>query len=577
MEGRVRLREPLPEAGPASIAGKDEAGNPCFVEVVEDGIALEVALRALSTRAHPVLPVILHHEKLGGRSLVVENPGPGRPLSEALAAHSFNWSVARAARVLSLLCEGLEVLHRDTGGRLPVHLNPADLWLTPNGGLRLRTLGFVNWSPEAGDRGHRMAGAMRDLVRVLRLLSPEGAKGEFLWLISRCESGDACRCYRTFKELGVAFGRPVTDRTTRIEPAAPRPVPPPPPPPRPTWIGRTLATLLVLAMMVATGVWWTRPGPRPLTEPAMAIGLGRAVDLRSLWTGELLARMPLEESAGGLAATPEGRYLFASQPRGGRLAVVDLHRGRTLGQLAVDPDAQDLAMDEHGRWLFVSHPARALVTVVDLNPRRLVPGLLPARSASILAVEPGRVELAHGHAREGSQDLPMLYTSSEDTGFVSALRLKPAALEARVFLPGAGALAVSAGGRRLYVADRTEPKVIGLDARTLETVSTWPLQRAAVSLVRAGSRLWAVDAEGGLEPVDGPGPGFRLPLRGWKALVSGPRTDLLWALGGDPSCLLTIDPSRGVVAGWSPLPPGARHLAVVPWKNGRPAPNPRGK
>ncbi len=559
-EGRVRLRDPLPEAGPAVLAATDEEGGACFVEVVPDGPGLHAELYNLSRARHPGLPVVLDTVVWEGRHLIAQHPGPGQALSRVLESSGPPWSVARVARALGRLCEGLEILHRETEGRLPGRLSPADLWVTAQGGLRLRTLGLGLPDEACGDQGVRMARAMQDLVRILGRLCPAAATGEFLWLVARCESADPSRCYRSFAELAEALERPLTDKTTRIEQARPGVRIPNGPPPRRSRMPALLAGLVVLALGAGLAWWRLQPAPHPVFESALAVSAGRAVDFYSLMSGRRVSRLELEEPAGDLAAAPEGGMVFATQPRTGRLALLDARLGRVRGSLVLDSDPQGLTLNPEGSLLFVTHPSRSILTMVDLHPKRLMAGMLPAKAEAILAVEGDSVELACGpRGRDGEPGT--LYVSSDST--VSALGLRPSRLMAKVRVPEAGALALSPAGQRLYVALRGQPRVEILDATTLHPIESWPLLRPATRLVRAGNSVYALDAQGRIQPVDVAADGFRLPLESWKAVACGPRTDLLWTLGGEPPSILVVRPSQGRFSGLIPAASGSDNLVFV--------------
>lgn len=564
-EGRIQLREPLPESGPALLDALDEQGNPCVVEVIPEAPRLKDQLHRLARSTHPGLPILLDTVVLDGRFLVAQHPGPGHPLSKALGPSWSPWSVARVARVLSRLCHGLDLLHRDSGGQLPIRLGPADLWLTPEGNLRLRAMGLSHQPEASADEGTRMAEAMRDLVFTLGQLSPDAAAGEFLWLAARCQGADPARSYRSFGEMAEALERPISDKPARIvrdRRASPNLPPVSSPAPRPSrWPG-ILALALLLGMLAGLAWWGTRPAPRPVLEAAVAMGRGRGVEFRSLLTGQPLSRLDLEEAPGDLAASPDGDLIYATQPQTARLALLDVRHGRIRGQMLLDPDPRKLEITPEGDMLFVIHPQRSILTVVDLKPRRRVPTMLPARSEALVAFDASPVEIAFGVHRNGEEASPVLYLAS--AGNLTVMGLRPTRLMARAAAPEAGALAVSPGGRRLYVAHRTRPEVEIRDALTLEKIETWPLQRPAVRLLRAGNALWALDAQGRLEAVETRTLPFTIPLQEWRAVANGPRSQLLWVLGGLPSCVLVLDPSRGEVLATMPVAAGSENLVVVP-------------
>ncbi len=564
-EGRIRLREPLPETGPALLDAVDGQGQPCVVEVVAEVPSLKDQLHRLARSSHPGLPILLEATLLEGRYLVAQHPGPGHPLSQALGPSWTPWSVARVARVLSRLCHGLDLLHRDSGGRLPIRLDPADLWLTPEGNLRLRALGLSRQAEANADEGTRMAEAMRDLVFTLGQLSPDAAAGEFLWLAARCQGADPARSYRSFSEMAEALERPISDKPAHVvrDRRASSSLPPvSSPPARPSRWPAVLGLMLVLSVLAGLTWWATRPAPRPVLEAAVALGQGRGVEFHALATGQTLSRMPLEEPAGDLAVSPDGDLLYATQPQAGRLVLLDVRQGRIRGQMVLDSDPRELEITPEGDMLFVVHPQRSILTVVDLQPRRLLPGRLPARSEALVAFDASPVEIAFGRHRNGDKSTPVLYLAS--AGNLTVMGLRPTRLVARAAAPEAGALAVSPGGRRLYVAHRTRPEVEIRDALTLQKIETWPLRHPAVRLLRAGNTLWAVDAQARIEAVDTRSANMQLPLQTWKAVASGPRSPLIWALGGFPSCVLVLDPSRGEVLATMPVAAGSENLVVVP-------------
>lgn len=564
-EGRIQLREPLPESGPALLDALDEQGNPCVVEVIPEAPSLKDQLHRLARSTHPGLPILLDTVVLDGRFLVAQHPGPGHPLSKALGPSWSPWSVARVARVLSRLCHGLDLLHRDSGGQLPIRLGPADLWLTPEGNLRLRAMGLSHQPEASADEGTRMAEAMRDLVFTLGQLSPDAAAGEFLWLAARCQGADPARSYRSFGEMAEALERPISDKPARVvrdRRASPNLPPVSSPPSRPSRWPAVLVLTFLLSVLAGLTWWMTRPAPRPVLEAAVALGQGRMVEFRALATGQTLSRMPLEEPAGDLAASPDGDLLYATQPQAGRLVLLDVRQARIRGQMVLDSDPRELEITPEGDMLFVVHPQRSILTVVDLQPRRLLPGRLPARSEALVAFDASPVELAFGRHRNGEATSPVLYLAS--AGNLTLMGLRPTRLLARAQVAEAGALAISPGGRRLFVAHRTRPEVEIRDGLTLELVETWPLRHPAVRLLRAGNNLWALDAQGGIEAVDAAPASMQLPLQTWKAVASGPRSPLLWALGGFPSCVLVLDPSQGEVLATMPVPAGSENLVVVP-------------
>jgi len=535
------------------------------VEVVAEAPSLKDELHRLARSTHPGLPILLDTVVMDGRFLVAQHPGPGHPLSKALGPSWAPWSVARVARVLSRLCHGLDLLHRHSWRRLPIRLDPADLWLTPEGNLRLRALGLSRQAEASADEGTRMAEAMRDLVYTLGQLSPDAASGEFLWLAARCQGADPARSYRSFGEMAEALERPISDKPARVvrdRRAASNLPPVSSPPRRPSRWPAFLALTLLLPILAGLTWWATRPAPRPVLEAAVALGRGRSVDFHSLQTGQPLSRIDLEEPAGDLAASPDGDLLYATQPRAGRLVLLDVRQARIRGQMILDSDPRELEITPEGDMLFVVHPRRSILTVVDLQPRRRFPGMLPARSEALVAFDASPVEIAFGVHRNGEKTSPILYLAS--AGNLTVMGLRPTRLLARAQVPEAGALAVSPGGRRLYVANRTRAEVEVRDALTLEIVETWPLRHPAVRLLRAGNTLWALDAQGRVEAVETRLGAMRLPLQAWKAVANGPRSQLLWALGEFPPCVLILDPSRGEVLATMPVAAGSENLVVVP-------------
>lgn len=504
------------------------------LEAVEETPSLTVALRALATHLHPSLPSVVEQDRLDRWLIVREETGPGRPVTGAEP-----WGAARAADAGAGLCDGLEALERLTQGSLPVALAPEDLWITKAGILRLRKLGLPRWGDEPD-----LAGVMQGVVQAVLLLARPEEHAQLAWVAARCSQGDPARCYGGLRELGEALRRIAGEsRVEGLRPPAPvtRLIRPKVRGPR-LW-PRALGAVLLLLLVLAGFAFPSRQPPRP--QDGLVVAHGQRVSLLSPVTGRSLWDWDLPEPAFELAATPDGRWIFAGQHGTGGVLVLQPFTDREPWFLKVGPRPRDLVLDEAGERLFVTHPEHGLVSLVALGPRG-------PRSVGVLAVPAGPLEIA---TRNG-----LLYCSAG--GAVSTFGLQPLQRLRTRRVPGAGPLVASLAGRFLYVADRARPRVRVLDASSLEQVDVVPLARTAERLVRFGGEVWALEP-GLFQPVSSLAPWLPLP-EGISDLATG--RSLVWFLGG---AALGAAPEQGQCVAWLQLPAGTARLAWVP------APRPR--
>jgi len=130
--------------------------------------------RAVAALDHPALPGILAFENQGGRTFIVTELLEGETLTTRLAHGAMperlvsEWAVQIAA--------GLAAAHGQ--GILHLALNPDELWLTPDGRIRILDFGLAGHAAPAPPRSGAHRPEAGEVPGALAYLSPEQVRGQ---------------------------------------------------------------------------------------------------------------------------------------------------------------------------------------------------------------------------------------------------------------------------------------------------------------------------------------------------------------------------------------------------------------
>jgi hypothetical protein len=175
----------------------------------------------------------------------------------------------------------------------------------------------------------------------------------------------------------------------------------------------------------------------------------------------LYATVVMERPGADWIKSRDGRWLFVSMPRAGKVAVVDTETFRVKAQVETGEEPMRVALQPDGRYLWVGNDASSAgesgVTVLDTESLKPVARIPTGR---------GHHELAF------TQDDRYAFVSNRDEGTVSVIDI--AKLEKVKDLktgPLPISLAFSSLSQVLYVADGKDGTITAIDGSRLEQVS----------------------------------------------------------------------------------------------------------
>lgn len=182
-----------------------------------------------------------------------------------------------------------------------------------------------------------------------------------------------------------------------------------------------------------------------------------AVSVVDARANRVLRRLPYSGQAFGLAADPEGRFVYVGDWAASRVVRLSAETGTPEGEVAVGKDPAHLVLDRAGR-LFVAERESHQVSVIDAE-RMDRTAVIPVGTAPFaLGLSPSEDRLYVANVR--SNDLTVI-----DTGSLRAIATVPAGT-----MPYG--VATSGDGARVLVTNQQAGTVTVLDARDLKPVAT---------------------------------------------------------------------------------------------------------
>ncbi len=184
---------------------------------------------------------------------------------------------------------------------------------------------------------------------------------------------------------------------------------------------------------------------------------GHAITVAEAGTGKVLRRLPYAGQVFGLAASADGRTVFATDWSGHRVDRIAAADGRVEGSAATGRDPAHLVLDRAGR-LFVADRESRQVSVIDAARMERVATIPVGEAPFALALDPAGTRLYVGNVR--SNDLTVI-----DTAALKAVATVPA--NAMPY-----GVAVSPDGARVLVTNQGAGTVTVLDTKTLAITAT---------------------------------------------------------------------------------------------------------
>jgi YVTN family beta-propeller protein len=184
---------------------------------------------------------------------------------------------------------------------------------------------------------------------------------------------------------------------------------------------------------------------------------GHAITVTDAGTGKVLRRLPYAGQVFGLAASADGRTVFATDWSGHRVDRISAQDGRVEGSAATGRDPAHLVLDRAGR-LFVADRESRQVSVIDAARMERIATVPVGEAPFALALDPAETRLYVGNVR--SNDLTVIDTAA----------LKPVATVPAGAMPYG--IAVSPDGARVLVTNQGAGTVTVLDTASLKITAT---------------------------------------------------------------------------------------------------------
>jgi DNA-binding beta-propeller fold protein YncE len=574
-------------------------------EVARRSERLSEAMLVLTQFDHPNLARIYGAFSEGRRHYVVMERVDGITLKSLVEMSVKALPESQVLKWAISLANAIHYLYNRPQAYVFNALEPANIMITPREELKLINFGLDRffWDQEdpfgatRKDKAAEMKAFAETVVFLLTRKEPgpfglipgKEASPELAGVINRCLSGDEMRVYATFEEMGQALDRVLNPPPKAEAPKRRGPL-------LPAWVKVInfrkmwedalwsffaqplyVVVLEVVGLLVAISILWyvTHPPVRPRPGGLAAyVAAGGEIDVIMAADRKLLSRLLVDRPVTALAATPDGLKLFAASPEASLLYVLNARSNRVIGSIRTERAPTRLLIDPRGEWLYVLHSQSGLVEVTRLDRRPLpmsreadpsfkltdsVVGVVPAGPEAYgIALDPGTPsEPAQGASPAASpQPSPQavearLYVTSQKLNRVLAVQPQTQKLLGQARVEGAGAAALSADRKRLYVVQPLLGRIAVLDTGTLSQsraiTETGGTRTSGLILSPDGLELWCLNDNnlGVINTGDG-------KVRATVTLNGRP-SDAGWAQIGQDLRLWVALEDRGEVAIVNPL------------------------
>ncbi|GLS43336.1 YncE family protein [Methylobacterium brachythecii] len=203
-----------------------------------------------------------------------------------------------------------------------------------------------------------------------------------------------------------------------------------------------------------------------------------AVTIVDAGTGRVLKRLPYAGQAFGIAADPDGRFVYVGDWKAGHVVRLSTETGAVEATVAVGKDPANLVLDRAGR-LWVADRESHQVSVVDVARMERI-GTIPVGEAPFaLGLSPSQDRLYVANAR------------SNDLSVVDTATLKPLATVPVGAMPYG--VATSADGSRVLVTNQHAGTVSVVDAASLKLTDILKVGRYPEGIVVSGPRAYVAN------------------------------------------------------------------------------------
>lgn len=287
-------------------------------------------------------------------------------------------------------------------------------------------------------------------------------------------------------------------------------------------VARTLLIGIGLLLLVIVGVLSggqgaaTQANPPYAYVPAIADGTIVAINLSTNtadWTLQVSQgtqdRKP--ESAMGIAASPDGRWVYTGDAVTKELVVVDAQKREIVKRIALPHGVHAIDISPDGRFVWVGggladYSWLSATSVIDTNNLQIMQTLSPALgSGSHLAFTPNGKEV---WAASITTNLVWIWDAASGA-VVSAIPLTESPLrgqspEAEKGLIGFNEIAISPNGQRAYAVGPEAAIVYAIDIATRKVIGTAQAGERAhgIAVSRDAKEVWTANRSGSVSVLD---------------------------------------------------------------------------
>ncbi len=260
----------------------------------------------------------------------------------------------------------------------------------------------------------------------------------------------------------------------------------------------------------------TQPGPLYAYVPAIADGTIAAINLGTNevdWTLQVSqgTEERAAESAMGIAASPDGRWVYTGDAVTKELVVVDAQRQEIIQRITLPHGVHAIDLSPDGRWLWVTgglenFPWLSATSVIDTRTLEIERTLSPALgSGAHWAFTPDGREIW-----AASVTTNLAWVTDVASGQVLAAVpltsgiLAGASPEAEKGLIGFNEIAISPNGKTAYAVGPEAAVVYAIDVATRQPIGTVQAGERAhgIAVSRDGLEVWTADRGGTVTVID---------------------------------------------------------------------------